>query len=434
MNTARELDQWVKKMKCSGATGLDISSFPEIKVGLDPGPVESGSPSLDPLSEGILSSALTKEQKETRWHGELEMEGCKVWGDFQDGGREGRCRVTPSPGGRIAWVEGDYRGDRLEGRAKVAFTDGEKLDGFFKEGVLHGFARFFDRKGRLRLLGHHRNGVMVGTCWKINRGGGCLVGRVDKHGALTGQKIAYIYPDFHTALIGLFVDGVMKEAQECIVSGAMNDEAGIKCPVFSPPNGPVHRRQISDFDIICTDPRIPDPYESRLVEVRSSEIEGGNEGLFAKQFLEVNTTISFYNGIRARPEDFNPDTWETNNYKIFDPANMPIGTIDIPEWAQSSAAYHASLAHKTNHSFLPNGQFVVFDHPKFGLIPCISTIADIEEGEEILVGYGYDLDESPEWYKVAWKNSIFGQEGIEYKDWLECTVRKPISTAQCNRS
>ena len=82
---------------------------------------------------------------------------------------------------------------------------------------------------------------------------------------------------------------------------------------------------------------------------------------------------------------------------------------------------------------IPSGQFVVFDHPKFGLIPCISTIADIEEGEEvktnfmanksysrsyddvklvdhqILVGYGYDLDESPEWYKVAWKNSIFGQ-------------------------
>ena len=28
---------------------------------------------------------------------------------------------------------------------------------------------------------------------------------------------------------------------------------------------------------------------------------------------------------------------------------------------------------------------------------------------QILVGYGYDLDESPEWYKVAWKNSIFGQ-------------------------
>ena len=33
---------------------------------------------------------------------------------------------------------------RLEGRAKVAFSDGEKLDGFFKEGVLHGFARCDD--------------------------------------------------------------------------------------------------------------------------------------------------------------------------------------------------------------------------------------------------------------------------------------------------
>ena len=41
------------------------------------------------------------------------------------------------------------------------------------------------------------------------------------------------------------------------------------------------------------DPRIPDPYESRLVEVRSSEIEGGNEGLFAKQFLEVNQFSGF---------------------------------------------------------------------------------------------------------------------------------------------
>ena len=35
-----------------------------------------------------------------------------------------------------------------------------------------------------------------------------------RQGAFTGQKIAYIYPDFYSALIGVFVDGVMKEAQE----------------------------------------------------------------------------------------------------------------------------------------------------------------------------------------------------------------------------
>ena len=45
---------------------VNLGRAVSLKVGLDPGPVESGSPSLDPLSEGILSSALTKEQKETR--------------------------------------------------------------------------------------------------------------------------------------------------------------------------------------------------------------------------------------------------------------------------------------------------------------------------------------------------------------------------------
>lgn len=32
MLAPREVDQWVRKMKCSGATGLDISHFPELKV------------------------------------------------------------------------------------------------------------------------------------------------------------------------------------------------------------------------------------------------------------------------------------------------------------------------------------------------------------------------------------------------------------------
>ena len=48
-----------------------------------------------------------------------------------------------------------------------------------------------------------------------------------RHGALTGQKIAYIYPDFHSALIGVFVDGVMKEAQE--VSRLINNH--LACPL-----------------------------------------------------------------------------------------------------------------------------------------------------------------------------------------------------------
>ena len=83
-----------------------------------------------------------------------------------------------------------------------------------------------------------------------------------------------------------------------------------------------------------SDPTAPDPYESKFVDVCSSGIDGAHEGLFAKVSIEVNTTVAFYNGSRADPKDFDPSTWETNNYKIFDPADIPLGTIDIPMWAQ----------------------------------------------------------------------------------------------------
>ena len=50
---------------------------------------------------------------------------------------------------------------------------------------------------------------------------------------------------------------------------------------------------------------------------------------------------------------------------------------------QSEEHYCATLAHKTNHSFLPNAQFVVFEHPKFGLIPAVMVTQDLEQGEEV---------------------------------------------------
>ena len=41
---ARELEQWVKKMKCSGTSGIGIETFPDIVVGVDPSPVECYGP------------------------------------------------------------------------------------------------------------------------------------------------------------------------------------------------------------------------------------------------------------------------------------------------------------------------------------------------------------------------------------------------------
>jgi len=242
--------------------------------------------------------------------------------------------------------------------------------------------------------------------------------------------MAYVYPDYRTALVGKFNKGEMEAGQEARLTGLEEDEHGVKIPILrktEEDSEHLHRRQLGQYNFICKDPLAPDPYESKLVYVDSSRISGACEGLFARADIETGSTIAFYNGSRADPGEFNPDTWETNNYRIFDPADTPSGTIDIPTWAQDIRGYCGSLAHKCNHSFSPNGQFVVFDHPKFGLIPCVSTIADIGQGEEITVGYGYDIEMAPEWYKDAWENSEYGQDGVDYKDWLNCTVKHPLA-------
>ena len=277
---------------------------------------------------------------------------------------------------------------------------GGKLEGYFKAGILHGFARHFEKRGQLTFLGNHKNGKPDGTCWKIIRGGGCIVGRVDTAGKLTGEDIAYIYPDYATALVGQFRHGALEKAQEAVITDICEDKVGIKIPIFSKPGSHVHVRQDRNMDpVLFLDPTTRDPYESKMVVLHTSDIPGADEGLFAKVPMEMNTTVAFYNGDPVKAEDFDPDTWDTNSYKIFDPIIVPRGTIDIPPWAQVSktkyfiiriffccqslAAYCATLAHKTNHSFQPNAQFTVFDHPKFGLIPCIATIVDIQQGEEV---------------------------------------------------
>ena len=65
---------------------------------------------------------------------------------------------------------------------------------------------------------------------------------MDESGELTGDNIAYIYPDYKTALRGRFEAGVLVEAQEAEVTGVQEDEAGIMVPVFSKCVGEMHFR------------------------------------------------------------------------------------------------------------------------------------------------------------------------------------------------
>ena len=151
---------------------------------------------------------------------------------------------------------------------------------------------------------------------------------------------------------GRFERGVMVRAVECVVEGVVEDSVGVLVPVFTNHQKVLHTRQLRRDTDFGLEPTLRDPYESSMVEIRVSNIDGANQGLFARQDIEINTVLAFYNGTKARPEDYEPDTWETNNYKIFDPDDMPDGTIDIPVWAQVTMTDHHIFIFLISFSYL----------------------------------------------------------------------------------
>ena len=42
---------------------------------------------------------------------------------------------------------------------------------------------------------------------------------------------------------------------------------------------------------------------------------------------------------------------------------------------------------------------------------------------QIVVSYGYELSESPEWYKAEWERSAVSKAGVSFSDWESCRVR-----------
>jgi len=326
-------------------------------------------------------------------------------GVWEHGIKHGLFKIETTRNG-VCYIEADYKNGKMNGKVLIRFMDDTWLDGFAKDGVLHGFCRKFDGKNRLTWIGMYRNGIPFGSCWKLIRGGGCIVGKVDEDGNLSGNDIAYLFPDYRTAFVGTFKNGVLVFARAATLTG-MSSEGTIKVPMLSEPEGRLYSREISTHEFVTASPTLPDPYESTMVQVLKSNVEGGNDGLFARKKIEKNTIIAFYNGIRILPNSSESKTWDEDGYKIFDPSTKPNGTIDIPTKFRELSNYSASLAHKTNHSFIPNTEFVVFDHPRWGVIPCLASIHVIQQGEEIFVKYGYDLDYCPDWYLTAWEQGSY---------------------------
>ena len=78
------------------------------------------------------------------------------------------------------------------------------------------------------------------------------MGEVDSRGHLTGPEIAYVYPDYFTALVGQFSDGVMLTAREHSLLNVEEDNYGVKVPRFrKSARDHLHKRQIGCYNYIC---------------------------------------------------------------------------------------------------------------------------------------------------------------------------------------
>ena len=102
---------------------------------------------------------------------------------------------------------------------------------------------------------------------------------------------------------------------------------------------------------------IPDLFESRMVEVKSSGLgTNAGQGLYSKVNIHKGQIIALYNGIRII--SCKNDT--SSNQKNYDYRLKLNGDIDmdIPQCYIQLDQYCATLGHKTNHSFEPNSKWV----------------------------------------------------------------------------
>ena len=238
----------------------------------------------------------------------------------------------------------------------------------------------------------------------------------------------YLFPDYLTAVIGLFRDHVLVTGHVTRLSEACREDHvwTLSFDPIAASSPPLTYSPPSHYSFGVS-PTSTDPYEIRTVEVRRSTKEEANQGLFTKRSVMSGEVLAFYSGFiincdsSLRPLDrrelTDDEEHERNAYNIA----LDLGgeeenlCIDIPpDMGGDVTKYNATLAHKVNHSFEPNSEFVLFSaHPILGTIMAITALEDMEAGLEITVNYGYNFTaepDQPEWFKQLWIDYYGDQE------------------------
>ncbi|EQB79029.1 hypothetical protein CB1_001783001 [Camelus ferus] len=298
-------------------------------------------------------------------------------GNFVHGEKNGRGKFFFFDGSTL---EGYYVDDALQGQGVYTYEDGGVLQGTYVDGELNGPAQEYDTDGRLIFKGQYKDNIRHGVCWIYYPDGGSLVGEVNEDGEMTGEKIAYVYPDERTALYGKFIDGEMIEGKLATLTSTEEGRPHFELMPGSHFNGVL---------VNCAASQAPHTSAVYNSKRRSADRQhSGQAGLQASSQVD------------SRDWALNGNTLSLDEETV----------IDVPEPYNHVSKYRASLGHKANHSFTPNCIYDLFVHPRFGPIKCIRTLRAVEADEELTVAYGYDHSppgksgpEAPEWYQVELK-------------------------------
>ena len=267
-------------------------------------------------------------------------------------------------------------------------------------------------------LGRFKNGKLEGNFWLGLLGKGYLHGQVDSEGQITGDDIAYIYPDGTTALKGRFEKKFMKAARNVDVVKYGCDENGMLVVTeftqplsehvfnYSPPTN----ESFGGGDLPLS---VRDPYEVKTVRLAPSKIPNSGEGVFlvrnvpAYQFAALYSM--FFYQVPEQSDLYHKacthNTSKSHNYRrLCKKYSLGVssyqGLIDLPPEFDVNPL--PNLGGKVNHHFrLNNSAFIEIEHPRYGLMQSLTPTVDVKAGQELFAHYGYKSKEFPadfEWY------------------------------------
>ena len=110
-----------------------------------------------------------------------------------------------------------------------------------------------------------------------------------------GRVGAYLYPDFRTAVVGLWEEHLLVQGRASRLAQACLTPRGWSLR-FGQLSGPVLEYSPPSHYSLGLQPTHRDPFEEVTVEVRPSLIDGANSGLFLSRSAISGQIVAFYSG------------------------------------------------------------------------------------------------------------------------------------------